>query len=567
MTNNNFNNNNKNDYIDTANKVYDDMNKEFLRRKAVLYIRYSSTNQHDESAEAQIRACEEYAKKHNIVIIHIYKDLGISGTSTKNRDGFNQMVKDSAKGLFDLVLVHKIDRFARSTEDYFANEKKLNKNGVEVIPVDSPFDNSPMGKMIKTMMVGMAEMFSGNLSNEVTYKNREYARKGHYLGGFAPFGYDNINAKDENGREYKTVKINEKEAVVVRLIYQMYANRISLKQIVNELYRLGYKTRNGKNFTPKTVRDVIDKEIHKGTYTFSKTSKFNMETIIIEDNHEPIISKELWDKCQTIRCENKERTTSKQKSSHKYMLTGTIYCNECGSAFTGMGGSKELRYYACSGHRRNHKGFCSNSKYLRKETIENKIIELISDQIFTDNNIELYVKGIIENLSDNTEEAERLKELEKEKKKLARKKALIMDLYLDGEIDKLQLKERQSYVENDLEIIEKQLFELNVALQPIDDKMVRKYLKYIQKNLHKLNGDEKENFMRSIVSNIKVDSNKIDIYFKTFSPYLDDDKANIVDFSCDKSTTRLEEVSLSQKGITLLKLINGMYLGHIQVLR
>lgn len=560
-------NNNKNDYIDAANKVYDDMNKEFLRRKAVLYIRYSSTNQHDESAEAQIRACEEYAKKHNIVIIHIYKDLGISGTSTKNRDGFNQMVKDSAKGLFDLVLVHKIDRFARSTEDYFANEKKLNKNGVEVIPVDSPFDNSPMGKMIKTMMVGMAEMFSGNLSNEVTYKNREYARKGHFLGSYAPFGYDKVNVKDENGREYKTVKINPKEAKVVKLVFEMYANRSSIRQIVNELHRLGYKPRNGGVFMTKTVRDIIDKEIHKGTYTFAKTSKFGMEPIIIEDNHEAIVSKELWNKCQTIRAENKTRTTSKLKSEHKYLLTGTMYCAECGAAFTGMGGDKKIRYYACSDYRHKHKGYCSNSKYLRKDLIENKIIELISDQLFTDNNIELYTKSIIENLSDNTEEAERLKDLEKEKKKLARKKDLIMDLYLDGEIDKLQLKERQLYVEKDLEIIEKQLFELNVALQPIDDKMVKKYLKYIQKNLHKLDGDEKESFMRSVVANIIVDANKIDIYFKTFSPYLDDDKVNVVDFSCDKSTARLEEVSLSQKGITLLKLINGMYLGHIQILR
>lgn len=535
-------------------------------QRAVSYVRYSSSNQHDESAEAQIRAIEEYASRNNIQIIGTYKDLGITGTSTKKRDGFNQMVKDSAKGLFDLVLVHKVDRFARSTEDYFSNEKKLNNHGVEVIIVDSPFENTPSGKLLKTLMVGIAEMFSGNLSSEVTYKNREYARKGHFLGSFAPFGYDNIKVKDESGREYKTVKINESEAKVVRMVYEMYANYCSGTNIINKLHQLGYKTRNGNPFSKKTVFNMLSKEIYKGTYTFAKTSKFDMEPIIIEDNHEAIISKELWDKVQVIKNKNKEVALSKQKSEYKYLLTGLIYCSECGSAFTGIGGSRELRYYGCSGSRHNHAGFCTNKKYLRKDYIEEELVKLIAQHLFNDENIEAYKNAIINNLSDTTDEEDRLKELEKERNKLHRKSKMLLELLLDGEIDKSQLKEKQKIIKDDLEIVEKQIFELSISLQPVNEKTIINYLKNIQKNLHKLSGDELEAIVRNVIDRIEVGHDNVDIYFKIFSPY-QDDEGNTSTRVCDKDTTRLGKVTLSQKTITLFKHHNGIYVGHIKIKR
>ena len=477
------------------------------------------------------------------------------------------MVKDSAKGLFDLVLVHKVDRFARSTEDYFSNEKKLNNHGVEVIIVDSPFENTPSGKLLKTLMVGIAEMFSGNLSSEVTYKNREYARKGHFLGSFAPYGYDNIKIKDESGREYKTVKINESEAKVVQLIYEMYANHYSGTQIINKLHQLGYKTRQGNPFSRKTVRDIIDKEIYKGTYTFAKTSKFDMDTIVIDDNHEAIVSKELWNKAQSIRNKNKETTLSKQKSEYKYLLTGLIYCSECGSAFTGMGGSRELRYYACSGSRQKHRGFCTNKKYLRKDYIEEELVKLISQNLFNNENIEAYKNAIINNLSDTTDEEVRLKELEKERNKLNRQTKMLLDLLLDGEIDEALLKEKQTNIKEDLEIIEKQIFELSVSLQPVNEKAIISYLKNIQKNLHKLHGDELETIIRNVVDRIEVGHDKIDVFFKIFSPYPDDDGGNTSTRVCDKDTSRLEVVTLSQKRITLFKHHNGVYVGHIKIKR
>ena len=542
-------------------------NETYENKTAVSYVRYSTNNQHDESAEAQIRAIEEFAAKNNIKIIYNYKDLGISGTSTKGRDGFNQMIKDSAQGMFDLVLVHKVDRFARSTEDYFSNEKKLNNNGVEVIIVDSPFDNTPVGKMVKTLMVGMAEMFSGNLSSEVAYKNREYARKGHFLGGTAPYGYDSVRITDSMGREYRSVVVNEKEAPAVELIYQMTANHYSAGQIVNKLYNLGYRTRSGNTFTRKTVRDITEKEIYKGTYVFSKTSKYNMEPIIIEDNHEPIVSKELWERVQKIRNKNKEIVASKQKSNYKYMLTGIIYCEECGSAFTGTGGRGRFRYYSCAASRHQHKDFCSNKKYLRKDFIEDELIKLLSQNLFNDKNIEAYTKAISNNLSGIEEEEKRLKELEKDRNKLYRKSKMLIDLLLEGEIDKEQLKEKQQVIKDEIEILEKQIFEISVSLQPVNEHLVKEYLKNIQKNLHKLNGDELEAIIKNVIERIEVGHDKIDVFFKIFSPYPDDDGGNKLKRSCDNDTTRLTKVTLSQKTITFYKRHNGIYIGHVELKR
>ena len=102
---------------------------DYTGKTAVIYVRYSSGNQHIESAEAQILACEKWAKENGVKIIYIYKDLEKSGTNTKNRPEFNRMIKDSEKGMFDIVLAHKIDRFARSQNDFFKNEIKLDNVG------------------------------------------------------------------------------------------------------------------------------------------------------------------------------------------------------------------------------------------------------------------------------------------------------------------------------------------------------------------------------------------------------------------------------------------------------
>lgn len=123
--------------------------------RAVIYFRSNNREEFEKENNIQIKACEEYAQQNNMQIVGTYKDQFVAGNSTKRRHGFNQMIEDSSKDLFDVVLVHRIDRFSRSTEDYFTFEKVLNQNNVELIAINIPHGKSPINNLIKNIAISL----------------------------------------------------------------------------------------------------------------------------------------------------------------------------------------------------------------------------------------------------------------------------------------------------------------------------------------------------------------------------------------------------------------------------
>ena len=170
--------------------------------KAASYCRYSSDNQREESIQAQSRAIKEYANKEKIQIVKIYTDEARSAT-TDNRPGFLQMIKDSEMRIFDLVLVHKLDRFARNRYDSAFYKRELKQNGVKLKSVLENLDDSPESIILESVLEGMNEYYSANLSREVMKGMKETALQCKHTGGKPPLGYD--VAKD------KTYVINEQE--------------------------------------------------------------------------------------------------------------------------------------------------------------------------------------------------------------------------------------------------------------------------------------------------------------------------------------------------------------------
>lgn len=156
----------------------DDM-KEMI---AALYVRYSSENQRDESIDAQIRAGEDYAKKNNIKIVKIYVDRAKSATSDK-RPEFQKMIKDSALGLFNTVIVHKLDRFSRDKYDSAIYKRKLKANGIKLISIVENLDGSPESLILESVIEGMAQYYSANLAREVMKGLKETAYQCKHTGG------------------------------------------------------------------------------------------------------------------------------------------------------------------------------------------------------------------------------------------------------------------------------------------------------------------------------------------------------------------------------------------------
>ena len=156
--------------------------------RAVIYARYSSDNQREESIEGQLRDCNEYAKYNDIEIVGHYIDRAYSA-KTDDRPDFQKMIADSNKKLFDVVLVWKLDRFARSRYDSAFYRYTLRKNGVKIISVKENISDGPEGIILESMIEAMAEYYSANLSQNVKRGFRENALKGKWNGGAIPFGY------------------------------------------------------------------------------------------------------------------------------------------------------------------------------------------------------------------------------------------------------------------------------------------------------------------------------------------------------------------------------------------
>jgi DNA invertase Pin-like site-specific DNA recombinase len=185
-------------------------------KTAVIYARYSSDKQTEQSIEGQLHVCREYAERNDIVIVDTYIDRAMSGTND-NRADFQRMIKDSSKRAWDLVLVYKLDRFSRNKYETAMHKKTLKDNGIKLISAMENIPDTPEGIILESLLEGMAEYYSAELSQKVTRGMRETRAKGKFTGGTVPYGYKVIDQK---------LYINDDEAEIVRNIYEQYANGI-----------------------------------------------------------------------------------------------------------------------------------------------------------------------------------------------------------------------------------------------------------------------------------------------------------------------------------------------------
>ena len=355
-------------------------------KTAFAYGRYSSDRQNEESIEAQLRAIEIYARKNDIEIIKIYTDEAKTGTNDE-RPGFQQMISELNEYKPDLVLTHKMDRFARNRYDSAIYKRAIQKAGARYVAVDQPIEDSPEGVILESLLEGMAEYYSKNLSREVSGKMKEYAYKAQHLGGIPPLGFD----VDKD----KHYIINEGEAETVRIIFDMKLEGYSYSDIINSLQ--GKMTKAGNPFGKNSIYDILRNEKYCGTYTYNTTpNKINgkrnnrvkkplVEQIRIEDAIPAIISKQDWQAVQTMLDSNKQ-INARQIDKSVYTLTGLLRCGHCGSAMVGhpqikvnaKGERVTYRYYRCTKNKNNKE--CSHNTRYPAEEIEEKVYKAIEEK-------------------------------------------------------------------------------------------------------------------------------------------------------------------------------------------
>lgn len=360
---------------------------------AVAYARFSSDNQRDESIDAQLRAIHEYAERNGFKIVGEYIDRARSAT-TDNRPEFLKMVEDAKEGKFEAVLVHKLDRFARNRADSIGYRMKLRQQGVRLISVLEQLDeSSPESVILESVLEGLAEYYSKNLSREVKKGMKENALRCQHTGGRPPLGYD----VDPVTKHYV---LNEAEAEIVRFIFQSVAERKGYGEIINLMNSRGWRTKRGLPFGKNSIHEILRNEKYRGVYIFnrveSKTiegkrnnhaSKPEKEMTRIPDGVPRIVSDELFDKVQDV-LQGRKRLGLHAGAKELYLLSGRVFCGVCGQAFCGNrknSGRSKLPHvtYRCN-NRYSRSGTTCKNKEVNRDALEQFVLEKIANEIFSE---------------------------------------------------------------------------------------------------------------------------------------------------------------------------------------
>lgn len=337
-------------------------------KTACLYLRYSSSNQTEQSIEGQMRVCRDFCDRHHIRVVEVYIDRATSASKNlEKRVNFLKMIRDSEKGTFQAVIVYKLDRFARSRYDSATYKYRLKRNGVQVISATENISNDPEGIILESVLEGMAEFYSAELSQKINRGMRESAYKHNSIGGQLPLGYKT---------EGKKLVIDEKTAPIVREAFEMYADGTTIAEICRIFNSRGYKTSKGTKFGKSSFTKIFKNERYIGVYSYHE---YRAEDVI-----PPIIDRELWDRVQ-LRVKKTKSAPARNKARHVYLLSGKLFCGHCGEHMNGNTNGVNYSYYECYGKRNMHQD--CHKRNLRKDYIESLVAQ-DAISLLTDENID-----------------------------------------------------------------------------------------------------------------------------------------------------------------------------------
>ena len=456
-------------------------------KTAVIYARYSSDSQTEQSIEGQLRVCEEYAKTHEILILNTYIDRAMSGTND-NRPDFQKMLKDSNAKKWDYVLCYKLDRFSRNKYEMAMHKKTLRDNGIKVISATEFIPDSPEGIILESMLEGYAEYYSAELSQKVRRGMKETRLKGNFTGGRVPFGYK---------RDGKKAVIDEENAEVVKYIYEQFSLGVYVKDIIKSLTAKGIYN-NGKPFARNTVYNILKNEKYSGIY------RHNGE--IFENMYPQIVPTEIY---QKVRAKINENQYGKRSVEVVYLLRHKLKCGYCGqpiSAETGTSkNGKVKRYYKCLGRKRQNG--CKKSM-IGKELLENLIISAIIEQLSDQQTINTIVTNLLNIQEKLSKETPILSILTKEKRQTENAIKNIMTAIEKGVITNTTTK-RLKELEEQQENLERQiLIERSKSAVKYTEQEIREFYEQAL-NL------EPQMLINYVVKEILVYDDRIDVIYNS----------------------------------------------------
>jgi site-specific DNA recombinase len=476
--------------------------------RAAAYARYSSDNQREESITAQLRAIEEYCKRNGYVLVKIYSDEAKSAT-TDQRLEFQQMIADSELGLFDVLVIHKFDRFARNRYDSAFYKRKLKLNKVNVESILEQLDNSPESVILESVLEGMAEYYSKNLAREVRKGLAENADKGLHNGGRPPYGLK-VNPQT---RQYE---IDETRFKAVQMYFEGVAAGIPLAEIARRINAAGFRTYTGDEFKITSFDTWAYNRKYKGDYTWDVVSKKAedgkrnshlkkpVDQQTIKTGVIPaIVSDELWERVNSLMKE-RQHTGGRMKAKVVYLLSGKVHCGnpECRSSYVGESypsRGKVYAYYKCSGK-------CGN-KNVKKDDLEGVVVDRLLATCFTPEAMMAIAKRVKELYAKrhNSIESE-IEPIKKEIQSLDTKLNNWIDALGEGLLDKSVLANKIREANEKKVFLESQLTQAEIikSTHDIDESVIIKVMENKKHLLFSDNAEDRKQVLQEYIDSVVV---------------------------------------------------------------
>ena len=372
-------------------------------KTCVIYARYSSSSQTEQSIEGQLDVCNKYAKENDLYVVNTYVDRAMTGTND-NRPDFQKMLSDSERESWEVVLVYAIDRFGRNSTEIAVNKMRLKKNGKKLISATQRTSENLDGSinldgiLLENIYIGMAEYYSQELAQKIRRGLRESRKKGQFCGGSIPYGY---YVKD------KHLFVDEEKAEVIKYIFEQYSYGETVPKIILKLNERGL-LHYGKPFVPNCIYHILRNEKYIGI------TKINGELF---DIYPKIISQEIFDKVRKRIDANK---FGKRGVAEVYLLRHKVRCGYCGNPISAECGTsskgKKVRYYQCRGRKKLKNG-CTKSA-IRKEILEKFVLDHIYETLSNGTESETIISYLMKIQEEKAKECPAIKLLEKEKRQI-----------------------------------------------------------------------------------------------------------------------------------------------------
>jgi len=479
--------------------------------KVVLYARVSSEKQDTSlSISAQLKALHEYTRRNKYQVVREFVDEAETGR-TADRPEFKKMISmaRSTDKPFDAILVWKYSRFSRSRTDSIVYKTLLKKNGIKVISINEPSDNTPSGRLFENIIEDLDEFYSDNLGEEVTRGMRESVSRGFYISSKPSYGYRKIRVQD-GGKERTKLEINPDEASIVILIFDSILSGKSLLDIVRELNSKGIPAPKGKAWNKTGLYAIITNEIYTGTMVWGMNSKRGLEPVKVEGAVPVIIDKDAFYNVQRMLKERSPVKIHPKRVSSRFLLSGLAKCGYCGKSLVGQDAkSGKFSYYVCGTLNKKGAGSC-RSRYLNSNRFEGIVIDRIKEFILTKENLTQLTNLVNEEIDNaSIEQQDELALIAREENNVSFRLGKLYDAIETGKVnlDDLaprirHLRNRQVRLQDRRVELERILSDRRVELADLDT--VKEYVDNLRNVLDDSPLSEKRIFIRSFIKEVKV---------------------------------------------------------------